>query len=273
MSWPKPPVSMQSKTQDHGPVPMDYVGKHKAMSSKTVVVDLLWQGKRQFAFTVNEHVFNPIDSIVGHKLVDLVLSEKIQVADKNVIDLGCGSGVVGLCAITKKAKKVLFTDINPHIDGIQKHPLFRKGDEWQVQDVLADVPDASYDTVLILPPWMVVKEGHQIAEATFESGIFRPANLYGKILTDSGRVLKPGGQLVIWLRIPLASFHSFIELLTVAADKFDITSARVLADGVESMICVDHEKSAVGRWMYKLQKGGVSNDAVWMFLSLTKYDT
>lgn len=138
---------------------------------------------------------------------------------------------------------------------------------------MADVPDASYDKVLILPPWMVVKEGHQIAEATFESGIFRPANLYGKILTDSGRVLRPGGQLVIWLRIPLASFYSFIELLTVAADKFDITSARVLADGVESMICVDHEKSAVGRWMYKLQKGGVSNDAVWMFLSLTRYDT
>ena len=251
---------------------MDYVGKHKAMSSKTVVVDLLWQEKRQFAFTVNEHVFNPIESIVGHKLVDLVLSEKVLVADKSVIDLGCGSGVVGLCAIVKKAKKVLFTDINPHIDGIQKHPLFRKCDEWQVQDVLAEVPDSSYDMVLVLPPWMVVQEGHKMAADTFESGIFRPSNLYGKILTDSGRVLKPGGQLVIWLRIPLVSFHSFIELLTVAADKFDMRSASLLANGIESVICVDHEKSAMGRWMYKLQKGGASNDGIWMFLSLTRYE-
>ncbi|MCC2642241.1 MAG: hypothetical protein K0S45_2654 [Nitrospira sp.] len=272
MNWPKPQVSMQSKTPDHGPVPMDYVGKHKAMSSKTVMVDLLWQGKRQFAFTVNEHVFNPIDSIVGHKLIELILSEKIVVADKSVIDLGCGSGVVGLCAVTKKAKKVLFTDINPHIDGIQNHPLVRKCDAWQVQDVLADTPDSSYDLVLVLPPWMVVKEGRQIAEDTFESGIFRPANLYGKILTDSGRVLKPGGQLVIWLRIPLAAFHSFIELLAVAADKFDVTSASLFADGIESMICVDHEKSMMGRWMYKLQKGGASNDAIWMVLSLTRYE-
>lgn len=270
MSWSKPPVSLLSRTQDHAPVPSDYVLKHKAMSSKTVVVDLLWQDKKQFAFTVNEHVFNPIESIVGHKLVDLILSEKVEVADKSVIDLGCGSGMVGLCAITKKAKKVLFTDINPHIDGIQNHPLFRKCDEWQVQDVLSDVPNSSYDTVLVLPPWMIVQEGRQIASDTFESGIFRPSNLYGKILADSGRVLKPRGQLVIWLRIPLASFQSFIELLAMAADKFDMTSATLLAHGIESVICVDHEKSLIGGWMYKLQKGGVANDSLWMFLSLTR---
>lgn len=269
MSWSKPHVSMQSKTQG-GPIPSDYVSKHRAMSSKTIVVDLFWQEKRQFAFTVNAHVFNPIESIVGHKLVDLILSEHIEVADKNVIDLGCGSGVVGLCAIVKKAKKVLFTDINPHIDGIQEHPLFRKSDEWQVQDVLANVPDASYDMVLVLPPWMVVKEGQGIASDTFESGIFRPSNLYGQILTDSGRVLKPGGQLVIWLRIPLSSYHSFIELIAVASGKFDMTSASLLADGIESVICVDHEKSMMGRWMYKVQKGGVANDGIWMFLSLTR---
>jgi SAM-dependent methyltransferase len=234
------------------------------------VVDLLWQDKKQFAFTVNKHVFNPIESYAGHKLVDLVLSEKIQVADKSVIDLGCGSGVVGLCAIARKAKKVLFTDINTHIDGIQKHPFFRKCDEWQVQDVLADVPVSSYDTILVIPPAQVAREGQHIASDTFESGIFRPSNLFGQIVTDSGRVLKPGGQLAIWLRIPLTSFQSFVELLAVAAEKFDITSATLLAHGIESSICVDHEKSLMGRWLYKFQKGGVSNDGIWMFLSLTR---
>jgi SAM-dependent methyltransferase len=261
---------MQSKTQDHGSVPLDYVGKHKAMSSKTVVVDLLWQDKKQYAFTVNEHVFNPIESYAGHKLIDLVLSENIQVADKSVIDLGCGSGVVGLCAIARKSKKVLFTDINPHIAGIQNHPLFRKCDEWQVQNVLADTPASSYDTVLVIPPAQVAREEQHIASDTFESGIFRSSNLYGQILADSGRVLKPGGQLVIWLRIPLASFQSFIELLAMAADKFDMTSATLLAHGIESVICGDHEKSFIGRSMYKLQKGGVLNDGIWMFLSLTR---
>jgi hypothetical protein len=139
-----------------------------------------------------------------------------------------------------------------------------------VQDVLADVPDSSYEMVLVLPPWMVMQEGRQIASDTFESGIFRPSNLYGKILADSGRVLQPGGQLVLWLRIPLASFQSFIELLAMAAEKFDMTSATLLAHGIESSICADHEKSWLGRWMYRLQKGGVTNDGVWMMLSLTK---
>lgn len=261
MSWSKPPVSVLSRTQDQAPVPSDYVLKHKAMSSKTVVVDLLWQDKKQFAFTVNAHVFNPIESYTGHKLVDLVLSEKIQVADKSVIDLGCGSGVVGLCAIARKAKKVLFTDINPHTAGIQNHPLFRKCDEWQVQNVLADTPASSYDTVLVIPPAQVAREGHHIASDTFESGIFRSSNLYGQIITDSGRVLKPGGQLAIWLRIPLTSFQSFVELLAVAADKFDITSATLLAHGIESSICMDHEKSWMGRWLYKFQKVGCRTTA------------
>ena len=268
MTWSKPPVSMLSRGQNHSYLPSDYVSKHKAMSSKTVTLDLQWQDKKQFAFTVNQHVFNPIESIVGHKLVDLVLSEKVPVADKKVIDLGCGSGVVGLCAITKHAKKVLFTDINPHIDGIQNHPLFRKCDEWQVQDVLAEVPDSSYDMVLTVPPAMVQQEGRQLSSDTFEIGIFRPSNLYDKILADSGRVLKPGGRLVMWVRIPLASFQSFIEFLTIAANKFDMTSATLLAHGVESSICMAHEKTLIGRWMYKFQKGGLSNDGIWILLSL-----
>ncbi len=270
MNWPKPPVQMKGKNAGLGPSHLDYVGKHKEMSSKAVDLELFWQEKRRLAFKVNAHVFNPSESIVGHKLIDLVLSEKIQVADKNVIDLGCGCGVVGLCAIIKKAKKVLFTDINSHIEGIQKHPLYRGCDEWQVQNSLVDVPDLSYDTILVLPPGLVVEEGKQVDSDTFESGIFRPSNLISQIIADSGRVLKPGGQLVIWLRVPLASFHTFIELLSVAAEFFDISSAELLAYGIESLICFDHEKSMMGRWMYKAQKGGVANDGIWLMLSLTK---
>ena len=270
MSWPKHQVSMQSKTEGLGPVPLDYVGKHKAITSKTIAVDLIWQEKRQFAFMVNEQVFNPMESIAAHKLVDLVLSEKIKVADKSVIDLGCGSGVVGLSTIVKKAEKVLFTDINPHIEGIQKHPLFRKCDEWQVQSILANVPDGSYDMVLVLPPAMVAQEGHHIALDTFESGIFRPSSFYVQVIDDAGRVLKPGGQLVIWLRIPLGSIDSFIELINVASEVFDMRATNMLADGIESVICFDHEKSMMARWTYKFQKGGVSNDALWMMLSLTR---
>lgn len=259
---------MQSKTPGVGSVSLDYLEKQKAMSSKSTVVDLFWENKKQFSFKVNKHVFNPIASIAAHKLVDLIFSEKIIVADKSVIDLGCGSGVIGLSAIVKKAKKVLFTDINPHIEVIQNHRLFRDGDEWQIQSILTEVPDESYDSVLVLPPAMVAQEGQHIASDTFESGTFRPSNFYAQVIADSGRVLRPGGHLVMWLRIPLSSFHSFIELITAAAENFDIRSASILADGIESLICLDNEKSMIGRLVYKLNKGGISNDGIWMMLSL-----
>jgi len=209
---------MRSKTQGPSYVSLDYVKKVKAMSSKSMVVDLYWQEECQFSFRVNEHVFNPIESIVAHKLLDLVLSEKIVVTDKSVIDLGCGCGVIGFSAILKKAKKVLFTDINPYINGIQKHPLFREVDEVKVQNILEGISDFSYDLILFLPPGIEASPEHNIALDTYESAIFRRSNFYGQAIIDAGRVLKPGGQLVIWLRIPLASFHTFLELLTIASE-------------------------------------------------------
>jgi len=261
---------MCNKIQGPSFVSLDYVEKHKAMSSKSIVVDLYWQEKCQFAFRVNEHVFNPIESITAHKLVDLVLSEKIEVADKSVIDLGCGSGVIGFTAILKGAKRVLFTDINPCINGIQNHPLFREVDEVKVQNILESTSDSSYDLVLALPPALEASPKQNIASDTYETGIFRPSEFYAQVIVDSGRVLKPGGQLVIWLRIPLASFHVFLELLAIASELFDIQSRSLLANGIESLIHMDHEKSRMTRWFYRFKKGGVLNDGLWLFLSLTK---
>ena len=119
---------------------------------------------------------------------------------------------------------------------------------------------------------MIVQEGQHIAPDIFESGIFRPPSLYAQILADSGRVLKPGGELVIWLRIPLVSFQSFTEFIALAAQWFDLQSTSILAHGIESVICCDHEQSMLGRWMYNRQKGGLSNDAIWMMLSLRKLE-
>jgi len=261
---------MQSKTSGPVSVPLDYIGKHKAMSAETSVLDLIWQDKKQFAFRVNEHVFNPIESIMAHKMVDLIFSENIQVADKAVVDLGCGSGVVGLAAIVKQARNVLFTDINPHIQGISDHPLFRDEDTWMVQNILADVSENSYDTVLAIPSAMEVQADKDTADDSFEAGIFRHADFYTQLIADAGRVLSPGGQLVVYLRIPLLSFPSFIHLMTSAAEWFDMKSARLLTDGIESQICVENEKNLMSRWLYKTIKGGIANDSLLMFLSLTK---
>jgi len=97
---------MQGKISSPVSTPLDDVGKQKALRAQNTVLDLFWESKKQFAFRVNEHVFNPIESIAAHKMVDLIFSEKMYVAGRSVIDVGCGSGVVGLAAIMTQAMEV-----------------------------------------------------------------------------------------------------------------------------------------------------------------------
>lgn len=270
MLWERTQVSIYNKIPEPRVQGGDYVLKHKVASSRNRVADVVWRKKTQFALRINAQVFNPTESIVAHKLIDLILTEKILVKGKQVIDLGCGSGVVGFSAILRNASEVLFTDISPHIRGIEDHPLFRECDKIQVQNILSDVPDTSYDCVLAIPPAMESKAGQSIDSSSFESGLFRPEKFYHSVISDAARVLRPEGQLVIWLRIPLESFPTFLDILASAAQWFDMEKTIVLSQGLESSICLDHEPSLLTRWMYKRQKGGVERDGLWMFLSLIR---
>ena len=68
--------------------------------------------------------FNPFIGPIGGKFVEFLLHGDIDVQDKNVIDLGCGSGNIGITSILMGASKVLFTDIAPeYFDFIKKNPI------------------------------------------------------------------------------------------------------------------------------------------------------
>ncbi len=46
----------------------------------------------------------------------MILTGEIPVEGQRFVDLGCGSGFIGLAAAERYAKSVLYTDINPKID-------------------------------------------------------------------------------------------------------------------------------------------------------------
>lgn len=107
-------------------------------------------------------------------------------ADRRVVDLGCGNGVVGTAvAVADPTAEVLFVDesfqavasaeATYKANGVPGHAEFRVGDG------LAGVPDGSVDLVLNNPPF----HSHQ---ATTDTTAWR-------MFTGARRVLRPGGEL------------------------------------------------------------------------------
>jgi predicted RNA methylase len=105
-----------------------------------------------YSCTVPKDIFNPYGSVVPKRMVELILDGTVLVQARQVIDLGCGCGLLGLASILKGCQQVLFTDINPHIITLQEHSLLREADTIKVQDILVNELDASWDLIIASPP-------------------------------------------------------------------------------------------------------------------------
>lgn len=62
------------------------------------------------------------------------LMQDINVTGKNVVDVGCGSGILGICAITLGAKKCVFNDVDPQAVSATKGNLSLNG--YADQDIV-----------------------------------------------------------------------------------------------------------------------------------------
>ncbi|SES67742.1 methyltransferase [Thalassotalea agarivorans] len=108
---------------------------------------------------------------------------------QQIIDLGCGNGVIGLSALAKKSVTVTFTDesymaIASARTNVEKNlPEKLDNANFLVNDCLTDIADASADVVLCNPPF------HQ-QQATTD-------HIAWQMFKQSFAVLKPGGELRI----------------------------------------------------------------------------
>lgn len=138
---------------------LNYEEKHKILSAEERIVRVYYKQEFLFSTRVPKNVFNPYQGSAANKLIELILEKRLDIKDKNVIDLGCGSGVIGLTCILSGASKVLFTDINPNVLPLQNHPLLRAVDIVRVQSLLSSEKEETYDTILMSTPTNVVSKG------------------------------------------------------------------------------------------------------------------
>jgi len=111
-------------------------------------------------------------------------------AEKQVIDLGCGNGVIGLHVLSKQPKaQVHFIDesymaiASAKLNITENLPSAIEQCQFQVNDCLTSVEGGSVDLVLCNPPF------HQQTATT--------DHIAWQMFKDSHRVLKKGGELRI----------------------------------------------------------------------------
>ncbi len=208
------------------PTGITYAEKHEFLSSSARQINVGYNGNQVYSCTVPKNVFNPYGSMVPRRVVELILEGTMPVKGKKIVDLGCGCGLIGLAAVLMDCQQILFSDINPNVISLQEHPLLREEDRVKVQDVLVNESDESWDSIIACPPSQALDR--PAATDNYESGIFLSGDLISRIMSDAARVLKPGGEFFLYVRLPHRHFMDCYPFMVQLNQHFDLSTMNML---------------------------------------------
>jgi SAM-dependent methyltransferase len=228
-------------------LPFRYNDKHRFLSSRNRQIHVEFCGRRIYSATVPQNVFNPYKGVAAHKLIELVLNGEIPVEDRRVVDLGCGSGVIGLAAIHKRAASVLFTDINPAVLPLRQHSMLRPMDEVKVQDLLKNEAAASFDVILVSTPTNAIPADRPIESGSVESAIFRTERFLDDLIAEAGRCLASGGTLAMWVKMSHRGLLPYHHFLTALNRSFDIATMEIFWHALEADVAVGLQETSEER--------------------------
>lgn len=127
---------------------------------------------------------------------------------QTVIDVGCGSGAIGVTLALERGSKVLAADISEAAVRVARENAVRLGAEvsFACGDLLSPVATRSVDMVVSNPPYVGLDEAdglqREVREHEPHVALFAGKTgtaIYEKLVADAPRVLRPGGWLVVEL--------------------------------------------------------------------------
>lgn len=143
-----------------------------------------------YKFNILPGVFKPRPDSIA-----VVENMKINLSDR-VLDVCCGSGVIGIMAIKKGAASVLGLDLNPVAVECAKRNAEKHGCadryEARVSDVLSALqPEEKFNVITINPPFRNIKVAALVERTTWDEGM----EVHRKFFSEIGRYLAPGGRI------------------------------------------------------------------------------
>lgn len=112
------------------------------------------------------------------------LLEEIGLREKNVLDVGCGTGISTLKILERKAKKVCGTDISEYMLDVLKKKVEAEGYHPDVVDVIfADAENLPFND--------------SVFDVAISSMVFGLVPNQEKMIKEMARVVKPGGIIAL----------------------------------------------------------------------------
>ena len=223
---------------------------HELLSSEPRTISVLYRDRQLFDITIPPTVFNPVSSRSGQALADMILTGEIPVEGRRFVDLGCGSGLIGLAAAERCAKSVLYTDVNPNIEFLASHPGVRpETDRVVVQSFCENEEKGSADVVVFSLPSRIREEKPD--DGTVSAAFMRDLDFIPDMVEKVADVLVPGGSFVFWYGIHPFQVHLFSQFIGLLAGYFDSASLKCLLeyqfdDGYTSTVYSITKKQGAG---------------------------
>ncbi len=153
--------------------------ENKKMESERKKIFCRFKGK-VFMFWTDKGVFSKDEVDKGSLLLIKNVIEKIGVKDKEVLDIGCGYGPIGIILKEFGAKYVLMIDINKRATRLAKDNVkLNKLENIEVKrgNFLEMVPEKKFDIVVCNPPIhmgkdIVIEFAKKAKKWLKENGIF-----------------------------------------------------------------------------------------------------
>ncbi len=168
-----------------------------------------------------------LDSVYVPSDDSFLLMNSVEVVkDSVVLDLGCGSGIQGLNALKKAAKRVVFSDVNFKALVSARKNVFNAGfidsSEFVESDLFSNISQ-KFDLIIFNPPYVVTDDLRFVELDGGRNGRF----LLDKFLNEFDLFLKKNG-VVFFLQTDLNDLVKTKKILLSKGFLFEVIARKKL---------------------------------------------